>query len=563
MNRKSLPMLGLLVAVTASFAVAQAPPPQLPPPPQAPNLPRPTPESGKKLTDAEKQERAEELQERAKELFFKVFRMPKEDCQVVGDRRVRAVNVFGGRMFELIGEEGDYYLLRNLPPEDPDSPGHRAWVRGNVAQLYEQDRAKYYADKWDITDLDDIYPPFTDKLEFVRRDDGLPRGGRWQMSFDVADMNGDGRPDLVMPPMRLGYPFPSIMLQQKDGSWKPWEGLLFPKDVKFDYGTVRVADFDGDGHPDIAVACHFGRSYVLYGNGKGDFQRYTVLPQANGSVTARALTVADFDKDGRPDIALLAEVSVAIGSSELIHDGLVSVELNRPTGWQVVSKGFPNSIQGDWLTAADVDLDGWPDLLLTSRMLGIRDLVWRNIGKGEAFEAIANLQMPVSSYVFANAVGHFDDFASPDVVYCFEQFNWKLVEPPSQACAVFHFHDAAGKPSLVPTAKLFLKTEKAYDNNLGVAVGDIDGDGRDDIAVISAFGSLRIFLQFPDHSLYEERSPEVSLGNAAPFGVRIADLDGDGRGEVIVCAAPGTGEKPEDGGVWVFSPHPKPAGAHP
>ena len=490
------------------------------------------------------------------ELVARVFRIPKKDAVLVSPDRIRTIGIMK-QEFTLVGEEGDFYVVKELPPEDPKSTLHRAWLRQQTAEARGLAKEEFLTDKYIINDIPDLYPPFTDKLEFERRDEGLPKDGRWQMSFDVADMNGDGLPDLVLPPPRLGMSHPSIVLQQPDHSWKLWSDVRWPdpKSYKLDYGTVRVADFDGDGHPDIALASHFSETFVLYGDGKGGFTRVQVLPRANKNVTARSLVVADFNNDRRPDVATLDEVNLDMATNLRQSAGLVNVFLNLPSGWKTVTEGFPNEIQGDWISAADMDRDGWVDLLLTSRSEGILDLFMRNVGKGEHFQAVASNQVPYSSFVLANAAAPLDRFKSPDVVLCFEQFNARVPEDPAQACAIYHFHDAKGRPSLTPRQEVFVKRKVAYDNFKAVAVGDIDGDGRNDIAVVTSNGALMVLLQFPDGRFYEERSPEMAIGDTDPFDVRIADLYRDGKGEVIVMGSPrGTGP---GGGVWVFAPHRK------
>lgn len=485
------------------------------------------------------------------ELAARVFRFPKKYTVPIGPGRVRARGLMDLE-FVVVGEEGDDYLVKYPPPEDPKSVLHRRWLWEQAAEVRGLAREEYMKDKYIITDTPDVIPPFTDKLIFERRDDGLPKSGRWQMSFDIADMNGDGRLDLVLPPPRGGEAHPFIYLQQPDGTWQPWRDARWPRDAKLDYGTVRVADFDGDGHPDIALASHFSQTRILYGDGKGDFTRVVTLPRANKAISARSLVVADFNKDGRPDVATLAEIDLDLGTNKMQTNGLVNVFLNLPSGWKTVTEGFPTEIQGDWISAADIDRDGWVDLLLTSRKQGVSDLIMRNVGKGERFQAVASNNIPVTSFVFANASAPMDRFKSPDVVLCFEQFNPFVKEDPTQACAIYHFHDAKGRPSLTPRRDVFVKRKVAYDNFKGVAVGDIDGDRRNDIAVITNNGELRIFLQFPDGKFYENRSPELKIDNTDLFDVRIADLDGDGKGEVIVMGAPRGTER--GGGLWVFHP---------
>lgn len=551
MSTRCIVSIALAAVTAAASALAQAPP--VPPVPRPPASPNPNATPAPEATKGPGPGVPQSYDEWAK-IYFKVLRLPKDEFIEIGPNLVKSIKLFTNHVWEVVGEEGDDYLVRNLPPEDPRSYGYRGFVLGQQRLKFAEGQADYYADKYDITDLEEIYPPFTDVLEFTSKSEGLPRQGKWQMSFDVADINGDGRLDLVFPPVRTGYAYPVLFLQQKDGSWKAWRDVKWPSGVAFDYGAVRVADFDMDGNPDIALACHFKASFVVYGNGKGDFSRYVQLPRPNQRVTSRSLTVADFNGDGRPDLAQMAEVAVEIGSSQRITDGLVWVLLNRESGWKVVSEGLPDNIQGDWLRGGDLDGDGAADLLLTTRMRSQRDLIWRNSGDGEHFELVAELEMPVSSYIFANSLGDFSGGGRHDLLLCFEQFNWKHVEPPSQACGIFRFHDASGKFTPKPKPTLFLKREVDYVNNLAVAVGDLNGDGLDDVAILNYNGEVRTFIQFPDHTLYEERSPEISTGGASVFDIKIRDLDGDGLGEVIVC---GSDRKSATGGIWVFSPHRK------
>ena len=379
--------------------------------------------------------------------YYKVFTIPKKDAILLGKNRVRPMRLINV-VLEIVGEKGDEYLVRNLPPEDPQAVGHDTWWRNEGTEIFMKMKDDYFKDKYLIVDNPDVPPPFVDKVRFALRDQGLPHGGRWQMSFDIADMNGDGLPDLVFGPQRTGEEATGyIFLQQKDHSWQLWRDTKWPtRGLKLDYGTVRVADFDGDGNKDIAIACHFSKTYVLYGNGKGDFTRFVTVPQTNQGMTSRALTVGDFNGDGRPDIATYAEVDLDMGSTSRLTSGLVNVALNLPSGWKAVAKNFfPEGIQGDWLTAADVLGVGSDQILLTSRAQNVMDLVFRNGGGGEKWDSTARLSFPVNAYVFANAVGPLDRFKQPDLLECFEQFNpWK-VEPPTQSCVIYRFHDAQGQ----------------------------------------------------------------------------------------------------------------------
>jgi hypothetical protein len=495
--------------------------------------------------------------------YYQVFTIPKKSAILLGHGRVRPYKIIDAVM-EIVGEKGDDYLVRNLPPEDPQSTGYDTWRYNEGREVFLKMKQDYFKGKFLLVDQPSVPPPFTDKIRFVPADQGLPKGGRWQMSFDVADMNGDGRPDLVFGPQRTGGPTPYIFLQQKDGSWKLWQDVKWPTEgIKLDYGSVRVADFDGDGNPDIAIACHFAKSYVLYGNGKGDFTRFVQIPLNNPNMTSRALTVADFNGDGRPDIASIAEIDLDMATTKRLGTGLVNVALNLPSGWKATGTGFPD-LQGDWITAGDVLGDGKPDLLLTSRAQNIQDLVFENLGGGEAWRSVASREMPVNAFVLANAVGPLDRFKQPDLVECFEQINpWK-VEPPTQACVIYRFHDANGVPLATPTRTVLFQEKVEYVNYQAAAIGDVDGDGRNDIVVGTNLGTVRVFLQGADGQFYEQKNPGMNQPGTVIFDLKIADLYHDGKGEVIFAGSPSS---QQGGGVWVFKPvnagaaAAKPAGA--
>src|SRR5262249_53583160 len=136
------------------------------------------------------------------------------------------------------------------------------------------------------------------------------------VSVAVADVNGDGHPDLVV----ANYDYysnsndVSVLLGKGDGTF---QGPLF-------YGAgglpsaVVVADVNGDGHPDLVV--NIGVVSVLLGKGDGTFQG----PQFYGAGgLPSAVVVADVNGDGYPDLVTAnaaiptsSDVSVLLGKGD-------------------------------------------------------------------------------------------------------------------------------------------------------------------------------------------------------------------------------------------------------
>jgi hypothetical protein len=117
----------------------------------------------------------------------------------------------------------------------------------------------------------------------------------------VADFNGDGKPDLA-----VTQPTDILVLPGKgDGTFGP--PVSSPAVVNY-YGTpIAVGDLNGDGIPDLVV-----QGNVLLGNGNFTFRSAPLLPWEGQAA------IADFNGDGKPDLAQITTlgVSVSLGNGD-------------------------------------------------------------------------------------------------------------------------------------------------------------------------------------------------------------------------------------------------------
>lgn len=453
---------------------------------------------------------------------------------------------------EIVREEGDTVWLRGLPPEDPESPLHIIWLQRQQSELLTQgiqDWTAEYGDPYFFLDFtaELVPPPFVDGFEFVASAENLPKRGRWQMNMVVADMNGDGHADLVHPPMRKGDARPFVFLGDGEGGFEPWDGQMYSRKVPFDYGSVAVADFDGDGHQDIALAIHFKSQWVMYGDGTGDFTRVLRLPSPDPRITSRAVTAADFDADGRPDLAFLAELDLDLGTNVRIDDSpTVWIARNGPDGWGLVTEGLAHQVIGDVIRSADFDGNGLPDLVVASNANNYRDLLLLN-RPDDPWKSAGNRLVLASGYHFdvaPSVEGEGDD--EQVVAYAtFSQFLKVLGDNQTRTGIIRY---VVGEEGFEAQGGPVVMDDQRYNPYYRVVSGDVNGDGLTDLVAGRKGGGLEVYLQVEPGSWYREEAPELAT-TGRPYDLHLVDIDGDGRDDLLGCFAE-TDQHP--GGVWVW-----------
>jgi hypothetical protein len=154
------------------------------------------------------------------------------------------------------------------------------------------------------------------------------------ISLATGDFNQDGFIDVVLGDgnnASNSVTGISVLLSNGDGTFQPPIYYSFPNGVT----DVLVADFNGDGKPDLAVAA--GSLLVMLGNGDGTFKA-----GINTGARANLMAVGDFNGDGKPDLVLSESVAVLLGKG----DGTFQAPISTPTSPPVIPAGRP--VVGDF-----------------------------------------------------------------------------------------------------------------------------------------------------------------------------------------------------------------------
>ncbi len=180
-------------------------------------------------------------------------------------------------------------------------------------------------------------------------------------SVAVADFNRDQKPDLVLvnAPADFGQGNISVLLGNGDGTFRN------PVQYAAGVGTtsLTVADLDGDGNPDVVVAnsdtAHVttGALNVFIGKGDGTFRTATTYDFGRG---AASVAVADLNGDGKVDLAVST-----FDRTTIPGPATVSVFLGNGDGTFGAPNAFVTGAAGS-IIAEDFDGDGQVDIAVAS-----------------------------------------------------------------------------------------------------------------------------------------------------------------------------------------------------
>ena len=302
---------------------------------------------------------------------------------------------------------------------------------------------------------------------------GAPNG------LAVADVDGDGKLDIVVACGNINQ----IVIFRNISTVGTLTTSSFAAPVAFSVGadprTVCVRDLDGDGKPDIACVCYGETNLYILRNvgvsGSLDTNSFTRQLVGVPRNTAVDLVVADLDGDGKPDMVPIMQGDTVPPMVSVFRNTSVpgTISFASPVG-------FAAGHESGAIIAGDVDGDGKMDLVI-GWASGMAISVYRNLASPGSLVTNSfapKVDFPAPGWVRDLGMGDLNGDGKPDI---------SLIAQSSDLMAIYQNLSTPG--SFTNTSLAGRVDYAGGDNPHGVAVGDLDGDGRPDIVFGNMFGA--------------------------------------------------------------------------
>jgi len=306
-----------------------------------------------------------------------------------------------------------------------------------------------------------------------------PAGGPAQ-DVAVGDFTGDGNVDLAVAinDPQIGL---SLLSGNGNGTFNP--PVNFPNSSGFDSPALAAVDLDNDGRLDVVVGhqiacytapCRVSRTItVLRGNGNGTFQPPQEITVGSGTAE---IAVADFNRDGIKDLALASDSSrihvlLGVGDGTFTQQTLTFVPENNI--------GMDNTD----IDVADVNRDTIDDLVVAMSLNGSKTVIL--IGNGDGtFGAPSFIQEPAIRIPQYQAIADYNGDGRLDLAL---SLGWG-----SQG--LFEILNGNGDGTFGPPVLYLAPPDRSSISGGAIASGDFNADGKADIALAQTGASIALIV---------------------------------------------------------------------
>ncbi|MCB0728947.1 MAG: VCBS repeat-containing protein, partial [Ignavibacteriae bacterium] len=298
----------------------------------------------------------------------------------------------------------------------------------------------------------------------------------------------------------------------------------FAAKVDFTSGTnpysVSLCDMDKNGKPDLAVT-NFGSNTVSV------YTNISVPGTINGSSLAakvdyitgsspKSVSFGDIDGDGRPDMIVTnsGDTSVSVFRNTSTFGNIsFAAKIDFPAG------GSPWSV-----SIGDINGDGKPDLVVANRVSWTVSVI-RNTSTSGNISFLPKVDFGTGQSPYSVSIGDLDNDGKPDLA---------VANSASNTASVFKNTSTSGGVSFA--GKVDFNTGGSP---VSISIGDIDGDGKPDLAVANnSSNNASVLRNVTAPGVINSGSFAAKVDFAAggaPQIVSIGDIDGDGKPDLAIA----------------------------
>jgi hypothetical protein len=335
----------------------------------------------------------------------------------------------------------------------------------------------------------------------------------------LVDLNHDGRLDLVVSNASAAN-LALLANTTANDATEPSFATPVKRDVFNVPESIAVGDLDHDGRPDLLVgsASVSNTKIAALANRSADggVPSFAALAPLAALDVPASVAIADLNGDGKPDA-----ISANRGSDN------VSVFVNA-TADGADALAFPDRDDfavGDapaTVAVGDLNGDGKPELVLGSAGEDVLVLLRNTTNTAHVLDFAARQDVPLAAGVRRVVVGDVNGDGKPDLIAAsiLDDTIAVLLNQTPTGASSFTF----AEPAIFPSAHLVF----------GLALADLDGDGRLDLVTANQGAEPASVSIYRNTGASFAPHLDLETGGKEPFGVAVGDLNGDGRLDLAV-----------------------------